>query len=40
VIGGHMMEEILLVFDLEKSRLGFSPNLGAFGLSCSKFRLG
>uniref|UniRef100_A0A0E0M1G7 Peptidase A1 domain-containing protein n=1 Tax=Oryza punctata TaxID=4537 RepID=A0A0E0M1G7_ORYPU len=40
VIGGHMMEEILLVFDLEKSRLGFTPNLGAFGLSCSKFRLG
>uniref|UniRef100_A0A0D9V4B4 Peptidase A1 domain-containing protein n=1 Tax=Leersia perrieri TaxID=77586 RepID=A0A0D9V4B4_9ORYZ len=40
VIGSHMMEDVLLEFDLEGSRLGFSPNLRAFQLSCSMFRLG
>uniref|UniRef100_A0A0D9WGB8 Peptidase A1 domain-containing protein n=1 Tax=Leersia perrieri TaxID=77586 RepID=A0A0D9WGB8_9ORYZ len=40
VIGGHMMEDNLLEFDLEGSRLGFSSYLPSQLTSCNNFRLG
>ncbi|XP_062179561.1 probable aspartic proteinase GIP2 [Phragmites australis] len=40
VIGGHMMEDNLLEFDLEASRLGFSSSLLFRQTTCSNFRLG
>jgi hypothetical protein len=40
VIGGHMMEDNLLEFDLEASRLGFSSSLLFRQTTCNNFRLG
>ncbi|XP_006654380.1 probable aspartic proteinase GIP2 [Oryza brachyantha] len=40
VIGGRMMEETLLEFDLEGSRLGFSSYLPSRHTTCDNFRLG
>uniref|UniRef100_A0A0E0L2D0 Peptidase A1 domain-containing protein n=1 Tax=Oryza punctata TaxID=4537 RepID=A0A0E0L2D0_ORYPU len=40
VIGGHMMEDNLLEFDLEASRLGFSSYLPSRQTTCNNFRLG
>ena len=40
VIGGHMMEDNLLEFDLEASRLGFSSSLLFRQTNCNNFRLG
>ncbi|KAL5232570.1 hypothetical protein ABZP36_031346 [Zizania latifolia] len=40
VIGGHMMEDNLLEFDLEKSQLGFSSSLLFRQTNCNNFRLG
>ncbi|XP_052156802.1 probable aspartic proteinase GIP2 [Oryza glaberrima] len=40
VIGGHMMEDNLLEFDLEGSRLGFSSYLPLRQTTCNNFRLG
>uniref|UniRef100_A0A0D9WGB7 Peptidase A1 domain-containing protein n=1 Tax=Leersia perrieri TaxID=77586 RepID=A0A0D9WGB7_9ORYZ len=40
VIGGHMMEDNLLEFDLEGSRLGFSSSLLFRQTNCNNFRLG
>ncbi|KAG0518005.1 hypothetical protein BDA96_09G138100 [Sorghum bicolor] len=40
VIGGHMMEDNLLQFDLEASRLGFSSSLLFRQTNCNNFHLG
>jgi hypothetical protein len=40
VIGGHMMEDNLLEFDLKASRLGFSSSLLFRQTNCNNFRLG
>ncbi|EEE63670.1 hypothetical protein OsJ_18488 [Oryza sativa Japonica Group] len=40
VIGGHMMEDNLLEFDLVGSRLGFSSSLLFRQTTCNNFRLG
>ncbi|KAM3403989.1 hypothetical protein ACQJBY_007223 [Aegilops geniculata] len=40
VIGGHMMEDNLLEFDLQRSRLGFSSSLLFRQTTCNNFRLG
>ncbi|KAJ1262818.1 hypothetical protein BS78_09G138800 [Paspalum vaginatum] len=40
VIGGHMIEDNLLEFDLEASRLGFSSSLLFRQTTCSNFHLG
>lgn len=40
VIGGHMMEDNLLQFDLEASRLGFSSSLLFRQTTCNNFHLG
>lgn len=40
VIGGHMMEDNLLEFDLEASQLGFSSSLLFRQTTCNSFRLG
>ncbi|CAN6328317.1 unnamed protein product [Urochloa humidicola] len=40
VIGGHMMEDNLLEFDLQASRLGFSSSLLFRQTNCNNFRLG
>ncbi|KAL6909940.1 hypothetical protein ACP4OV_001198 [Aristida adscensionis] len=40
VIGGHMMEDNLLEFDLAASRLGFSSSLLFRQTTCNNFRLG
>lgn len=37
VIGGHMMENVLMEFDLADSRLGFSSPLLDLGTTCSDF---
>jgi hypothetical protein len=39
VIGGHMMEDNLLEFDLQMSRLGFSFSLLFRQMACNIFRL-
>lgn len=39
VIGGHQIEENLLSFDLEKSRLGFSSSLLAKETRCSNYKV-
>ncbi|XP_057771802.1 chitinase CLP-like [Salvia miltiorrhiza] len=38
VIGAFQMEDNLLVFDLDRSRLGFSSSLLVEGMSCSNFK--
>ncbi|XP_051201126.1 probable aspartic proteinase GIP2 [Lolium perenne] len=40
VVGGHMMEDNLLEFDLQRSRLGFSSSLLFRQTTCNNFRLG
>uniref|UniRef100_A0A0D9ZYZ0 Peptidase A1 domain-containing protein n=1 Tax=Oryza glumipatula TaxID=40148 RepID=A0A0D9ZYZ0_9ORYZ len=40
VIGGHMMEDNLLEFDLEGSRLGFTSYLPLLQTTCNSFHLG
>lgn len=40
VVGGHMMEDNLLEFDLAGSRLGFSSSLLFRQTTCNNFRLG
>jgi hypothetical protein len=40
VVGGHMMEDNLLEFDLQRSRLGFSSSLFFRQTTCNNFRLG
>ncbi|XP_047058383.1 probable aspartic proteinase GIP2 [Lolium rigidum] len=40
VVGGHMMEDNLLEFDLQRSRLGFSSSLLSRQTTCNNFRLG
>ncbi|XVF32605.1 hypothetical protein REPUB_Repub17cG0096900 [Reevesia pubescens] len=40
VIGGHQMEDNLLQFDLESSRLGFSSSVLLKGTTCSNFNFG
>ncbi|GJN14255.1 hypothetical protein PR202_gb01053 [Eleusine coracana subsp. coracana] len=40
VIGGHMMEDNLLEFDLDKSRLGFSSSLLFRQTNCNNYHLG
>ncbi|KAK6150776.1 hypothetical protein DH2020_015708 [Rehmannia glutinosa] len=37
VVGGYQMENYLLEFDVDNSRLGFSPSLLLHDTSCSKF---
>ncbi|GJM88535.1 hypothetical protein PR202_ga04609 [Eleusine coracana subsp. coracana] len=40
VIGGHMMEDNLLEFDLDRSRLGFSSSLLFRQTNCNNYHLG
>uniref|UniRef100_A0ACD5U429 Uncharacterized protein n=1 Tax=Avena sativa TaxID=4498 RepID=A0ACD5U429_AVESA len=40
VVGGHMLEDNLLEFDLQRSRLGFSSSLLFRQTTCNNFRLG
>lgn len=37
VIGSHQLLDNFLLFDLERSRLGFSPTMSFFRTSCSNF---
>ncbi|KAL8100050.1 hypothetical protein AgCh_032347 [Apium graveolens] len=39
VIGGHQLEENLLTFDLERSRLGFSSSLLSQKTTCSNYKI-
>jgi hypothetical protein len=39
VIGGHMMEDNLMEFDLQTSPLGFSSSLLFWQMACNNFRL-
>ncbi|KAL1832496.1 hypothetical protein ACET3Z_002147 [Daucus carota] len=39
VIGGHQVEENLLTFDLDKSRLGFSSSLLLRQTTCENYRV-
>ncbi|WOG83331.1 hypothetical protein DCAR_0102506 [Daucus carota subsp. sativus] len=39
VIGGHQVEENLLTFDLDKSRLGFSSSLLLRQITCENYRV-